>query len=426
MEQQDIHLAGTTLRDHRHVCAFFQSREERYRVLGPFVKEGLERGEKGYHVVDPARRVEHLHRLHAAGIDVRSALASGQLEVRGWDEVYLRGGRFDPDATLASYGKAMARAKDMGFPLTRVIGEMEWALRDPSCGFEKVVQYEAHADTVFAGSHDPRVCTYDRSQFGAAEAMDAFAVHRAGVTGGVLQENPLLGGPIAFHRGRASVELAALRKQFLMALVAGGRRDAIDIVVEEGLWLAVPVTSLYLDVVQPALNEMGRLCTADRVSVAHVMLAAEIAKLALAQLRLHLPCQPSNGMTTVVACVEGDTHDIGAYMVADFLEMAGFEVRFLGPSVPTRMLVSLIEEQPPGLLALSVTGEDHLEQVRRVVRGVRRAGKGCVKIAVGGQLLASRPELRRELGVDLAASTPEELVMLARGLLDRSRDESRE
>jgi methanogenic corrinoid protein MtbC1 len=424
MEHQDIHLAGTTLRRHRHVCAFFQSREERYRILGPFVREGLERGEKGYHVVDPARRVEHLHRLHAAGVDVRSSLASGQLEVHGWDEVYLRDGRFDPDAALAFWGTELKRARDAGFPLTRVIGEMDWALRDPSCTFAKVVQYEARADATFARAHEPLICTYDRSQFGTAEAMDAFAVHPAGVTGGVLQENPLLGGPIAFHRGGVSAEIATLRKRFLMALLAGGRRDAIDMVVEDGLWLAVPVTSLYLDVVQPALDEIGHLCTADRVSVAHVMLAAQIAKLALAQLRLHLPCAAGNGLAAVVACVEGEMHDIGACMIADFLEMAGFEVRFLGPSVPTRTLVSLIENQRPALLALSVTSEDHLEEIRRVAEGVSRAGAGRVKIAAGGKLFTSRPELRRELGIDLAAATPEELVMLVRGSPDRSRDES--
>jgi methanogenic corrinoid protein MtbC1 len=425
-EQQDIHLAGTTLHQHRHLCAVFQSREERYRVLGPFVKEGIERGEKAYHVVDPAERVNHLHRLHAAGIDVRSALATGQLEVHGWDGIYLRGGRFDPDATLSLLARELTRARDMGFPLTRLIGEMEWALRDPSCGAEKAIQYEVRVNAMFAGHPDPLVCTYDRSQFGAADAMDAFAVHDIGISGGVVQENPLLRAPIAIRRGRESAGLTALRRRFVMALLAGGRRDALEIVVEEGLWLAVPVTSLYLDVVQPALDEMGRLCTADRVSVAHVMLAAEIAKLALAQLRLHLPCQPSNGMTTVVACVEGETHDIGAYMVADFLEMAGFEVRFLGSSVPARTLVSLIEDQPPELLALSVTTDDHLERVRSLVADVRRAGKGRVKIAAGGQLFASRPELRRALGIDLAATTPQELVVLARGLLDGSRDEGRE
>jgi methanogenic corrinoid protein MtbC1 len=106
--------------------------------------------------------------------------------------------------------------------------------------------------------------------------------------------------------------------------------------------------------------------------------------------------------------------------------MAGFEVRFLGSSVPARTLVSLVEDQPPELLALSVTTDDHLERVRSLVADVRRAGKGRVKIAAGGQLFASRPELRRALGIDLAATTPQELVVLARGLLDGSRDEGRE
>jgi methanogenic corrinoid protein MtbC1 len=416
----DIHLAGATLRRHRHLCAFFHSREERYRVLGPFVREGIERGEKAFHIVDPARRVEHLHRLQAAGIDVRAARASGQLEVRGWDETYLRGGRFDPGATLAFFGRLLADAKERGFPLTRAIAEMEWALRDPSCGVLKLIQYETRANTIFAGCPDPLLCTYDRSQFGAAEAMDAFGAHHLGVAGGVVQENPLLGGPIAFRRSRESPALSALRRRFLMALLSGDRRDALDIVIEEGLWLAVPVTSLYLDVVQPALYEMGRLFASHRVAVAHVILAAEISRLALAQLRLHLSCQPSNGMPVVVACVEGEAHDIGAHMIADFLEMAGFDVRLLGANVPTRTLVLLVESQPPGLLALSATAAGRLEEVRRVVAAVRRATKGRVSIAVGGQLFAFRSDLPPDLDVDVWAAHPDDLVAAARRLLDGS------
>jgi methanogenic corrinoid protein MtbC1 len=414
----EIHLAGTTLREHRHLCGFFHSRDERYRVLAPFVKDGIERGEKAFHVVDPARLVEHLHRLQAAGIDVRKARATGQLEVRGWDEVYLRGGRFDPDANTAFLSRVLAEAKDHGFPLTRVIAEMEWVFHDPTCGIEKLVQYEARANTTFAGSPDPLLCTYDRSQFGTAEAMDAFAVHHLGIMYGVMHDNPLLGGPVALRRPHKSVALSTLRKRFLMALLAGGRRDALDILVEDGLWLAVPVTSLYLDVVQPALDEVGRLCTSDQISVAQVMLAAEICKLALAQLRLHLPCAPSNGMTAVVACLEGETHDIGARMVADFLEMGGFEVRFMGANVPTRTLVALIDDQPPALLALSATTPSRPEEIRRVVAAVRDVTKETVSIAVGGQLFGGRPGLWQDLGVDILGADPPELVAAARRLLD--------
>jgi methanogenic corrinoid protein MtbC1 len=417
-DSSEIHLAGTTLREHRHLCGFFHSRDERYRVLGPFVKDGIERGEKAFHVVDPARRVEHLHRLQAAGIDVRKARATGQLEVRGWDEVYLRGGRFDPDGTTAFFSRVLAEAKDHGFPLSRVIAEMEWVFHDPTCGIERLVQYEARANTAFAGCPDPLLCTYDRSQFGTAEAMDAFAAHHLGIMGGVMHENPLLGGPVALRRPHKSVALGTLRNRFLMALLAGGRRDALDIVVEDGLWLAVPVTSLYLDVVRPALHEMGRLCASDQISVAQVMLAAEICKLALAQLRLHLPCAPSNGLTAVVACLEGETHDIGAQMVADFLEMAGFEVRFMGANVPTRTLVALIEDQPPALLALSVTTTSRPEDFHGVVAAVRAAAKGTLSVAVGGQHFGGRPGLRQDLDVDICAADPPELVAAARRLLD--------
>jgi MerR family transcriptional regulator, light-induced transcriptional regulator len=420
MEHSDIHLAGTTLRQRRHLCAFFHSREERYRVLGPFVKEGIDLGEKAFHIVDPARREEHLHRLQAAGIDVRAAGATGQLEVRGWNETYLRDGRFDQETTLALLGSVLAEAKDRGFPLTRVIGEMEWALREPTYGIEKLIAYEARVNALFPDCPDPLVCTYDRSQFGAAVAMDVFGVHHLGITGGIVQDNPLLGGPIAFRHPREPADLTTLRKRFLMALLAGARADALDIVVEEGLWLAVPVTDLYLEIVQPALHEMGRLWECSRVSVAHVLLAAEISKLALAQLRAHLPCEPSNGRRVIVACVEGERHDIGAYMVADFLEVAGFDVRLLGPNVPTGTLLAMLDDQPPGMLALSATTTASLAEVRRVIHAVQAAGKG-VPIAVGGQLFSARPTLRTELGVDIYACNPRHLIAATRELLDGSR-----
>jgi hypothetical protein len=65
------------------------------------IKDGLDAGEKGFHIVDPDRRDDHLKRLTQAGINVEKAIATGQLEVRAWQESYLRGDRFDQDAMLA-------------------------------------------------------------------------------------------------------------------------------------------------------------------------------------------------------------------------------------------------------------------------------------------------------------------------------------
>src|SRR5580692_6894104 len=81
---QPIRLAGSQLGAQRHVCAFFHSPDEEYRVLLPFIKEGFERGEKAFHIVDPELRAEHTRRLVSAGIDVEAAEKSGQFQLRNW------------------------------------------------------------------------------------------------------------------------------------------------------------------------------------------------------------------------------------------------------------------------------------------------------------------------------------------------------
>ena len=78
---EPIRFAGSELRGYRHVCAFFNSRQEEYATLLPFVRDGLERGERAYHVLDARYRQEHLDQLRSAGIDVRAAQQRRQLEV---------------------------------------------------------------------------------------------------------------------------------------------------------------------------------------------------------------------------------------------------------------------------------------------------------------------------------------------------------
>lgn len=46
---EPISFAGSTLGRYRHVCAIFHSPDEEYRVLLPYIKEGLERGENAFH-----------------------------------------------------------------------------------------------------------------------------------------------------------------------------------------------------------------------------------------------------------------------------------------------------------------------------------------------------------------------------------------
>jgi AcrR family transcriptional regulator len=181
-----IPLAGGELRDVRHVCGFFAGPTKAEETLLPFIVSGLERGERALHIVDPARRTTYLQRLTTAGIDVQRALDTGQLEVPGWDSVYLSGGRFDRAAVLTFIQEALAAGRSRGFPLTRVIGYMEWTLQRVP-GVEDLLIYESEVDVAFRGVADPLICVYDLERHPAGLILQVLAAHQLGIVEGDLR-----------------------------------------------------------------------------------------------------------------------------------------------------------------------------------------------------------------------------------------------
>jgi hypothetical protein len=151
---EPINFAGSTLGKYRHICAFFHTPDEEYRVLLPFIKEGIERGQKAFHIVDPKQREDHLARLRSAGIDTEATEKSGQLEVKRWEEAYLREGHFDQDAMLALIEEVLKSGPKQGFPLTRLVAHMEWALEDRP-GVNDLVEYETRLNYVLPKYKDP-------------------------------------------------------------------------------------------------------------------------------------------------------------------------------------------------------------------------------------------------------------------------------
>jgi hypothetical protein len=156
MTDKQVRLAGAVLDRSRHACAFFNSKEEEYRVLLPFIKEGFTQGDKAFHIVDPVHRPEHLRRLEQEGIDVPAAEQRGQLEVRRWEDAYLQEGHFDQNRMLALIEQVLQEGKAQGFSLTRLVANMEWALEDRP-GVDDVVEYETRLNYVLP-KYDDAVC----------------------------------------------------------------------------------------------------------------------------------------------------------------------------------------------------------------------------------------------------------------------------
>jgi len=152
--EQPICFANATLGSERHICAFFHSPDEEYRVLLPFIREGIERGEKAFHIVDPRTMEDHFSRLRAAGIDTEAAGQRGQLVVKRWQDAYLRDGHFDQDRMLSLIEEVLSAGPEEGYSLTRLVAHMDWALEDFP-GVNDLVEYETRLNFILPKYKDP-------------------------------------------------------------------------------------------------------------------------------------------------------------------------------------------------------------------------------------------------------------------------------
>jgi hypothetical protein len=192
-----IPFAGSQLDETRHVCAFFNSEEEEYRVLLPFIKDGFRCGHKAIHVVNPEQRNDHLNRLTAAGIDTAAAEQSGQLELKTNTEAYLRDGHFDKDRMVEVFEQLASGNAKGGFPLSRIVCRMDWAVEDGSY-VDDVVEFESRVNEVWNRHEDAVICTYYLRKFGGDNVIDILRTHPMVIIGGILQHNPFFVPPAQF------------------------------------------------------------------------------------------------------------------------------------------------------------------------------------------------------------------------------------
>jgi len=93
--------------------------------------------------------------------------------------------------------EVLQAGKAAGYPLTRFLAHMEWALQDTP-GVENLVEFETRVNYVLPKYDDPVICAYDLSKFSSSVVIDIMRTHPVVIIGGVLQENPFFVSPDQF------------------------------------------------------------------------------------------------------------------------------------------------------------------------------------------------------------------------------------
>jgi diguanylate cyclase (GGDEF)-like protein len=207
---------------------------------------------------------------------------------------------------------------------------------------------------------------------------------------------------IAVGRAGSEALITSAARTYVDAICIGDA-DAAAKVIDDALDRGISPMKLQSRVIAPAMRAIGVLWEGGGMSVAEEHLATAISYQTLARLYPVLLSQAKRrGDTVVVAGAPGDHHLLALRMVADVFEGAGFTVLFAGADVPQEVLLALVAEHQPAIVAVGVTMPLNAAALAQELLALR-ARDPELRLVVGGQGV---PDLLRECdGVFYAADT---------------------
>jgi methanogenic corrinoid protein MtbC1 len=229
--------------------------------------------------------------------------------------------------------------------------------------------------------------------------------------------SPLQTGEGSLGSGIERLALTEIARRYVETLLQGNRAAARGLILDAAD-SGTAVADIYLTVLQPAQREIGRLWYQQEISVADEHFCTAATQLIMSELYPLVFNTPKSGRRMVAACAEGELHEIGIRMVADFFEMAGWDTYYLGANMPVSDIVGTVSSKRADVLAVSATLAVRRPALARLVSQVRASSAGDrVKIIIGGGATFSRPQLCQEIGAHGCAGDAQEALELVERLL---------
>lgn len=165
-------------------------------------------------------------------------------------------------------------------------------------------------------------------------------------------------------------QVANLVEQYTHSILNGDRIQAQKLVFG-ALDQGQTIRDVYLNILQPSLYEVGRRWEIGQVSIPQEYLATAITQSVLSAIYAQVTLPSSLDKHAVVACLQGNFHEIGPRMLADFLQMAGYNTRFLGTDTSLDHLTEMIQTLRPSVVGLPATTQSQVDSVKCAIDRIR-------------------------------------------------------
>ena len=166
-----------------------------------------------------------------------------------------------------------------------------------------------------------------------------------------------------------------------------------------GAVAVIPFEEAVQRILLPLQRRVGELWHQGRLNIAVEHYVTKIIQQKLFSVMNQLSVNEF-GPRILIACPEGETHEIGAQAVAYIAAIKGCHVYYLGPNLPNSDLLTFCETIKPDLVLLSLTEVKPeaaaLQQLKELERLATRWS-----VAVGGQGARALGDRLRETTIDL-------------------------
>lgn len=166
-------------------------------------------------------------------------------------------------------------------------------------------------------------------------------------------------------------------------LIQGDKNECM-VTVDSLLDRNTPIETIYTQLFQRSLYQVGEFWENNRISVATEHMATAITENLMIRLQPRFFTADRTGKKAVIACVANEYHQVGAKMIADIFEMNGWDGFFIGANTPFLELVRFIENQKPDLIGISLSIYFNLQELKKTLEHIRKHFP-TIPVLIGGQ-----------------------------------------
>ncbi len=170
--------------------------------------------------------------------------------------------------------------------------------------------------------------------------------------------------------GRGHMDTESAYKEYFSLLLAGDKANCARL-TQKLIDEKIDLETLYMSFFKRSLYEIGDLWEKNKISVATEHLCTSITEYLMTLAHPVIFGIARTGKKAVVSCVANEYHQVGGKMVADVLELSGWDAYFLGADTPVKDLIAMINEKKPHLLCLSLSVYFNIHHLTEAVRKVR-------------------------------------------------------